>query len=155
MFFKIKSMEITMMLKTKITKILVPLDGSKNAHKGLETAIVLAKNCGATITGIYSLHVPSHTEFKGEGEVSDKHIAKINEVMDKAKELAAQNDIVFDSKILNGDAGYNIIDHTHGKDKYDMIVIGPRGRSATKEMFFGSVSKYVIHTSKIPVVVVN
>ena len=143
------------MLKTKVAKILVPIDGSKNAHKGLETAIILAKNCGATITGIYSLHVPSNTEFKGEGEVSDRHIAKINEVMNKAKELAAQNDVVFDSKILKGDAGYNIIKHTHGKEKYDMIVIGPRGRGTAKSMIFGSVSKYVVHTSKIPVVVVK
>lgn len=143
------------MLKTNIAKILVPIDGSKNAHKGLETAIILAKNCGARITGIYSLHVPSDTEFKVEGDVSDRHIAKINEVMDNAKELAGQNNVVFDSKILKGDAGYNIIEHTHGKEKYDMIVIGPRGRGMAKSMFFGSVSKYVIHTSKIPVVVVR
>lgn len=143
------------MLDTKIAKILVPIDGSKNAHKGLETAIVIAKNCGATITGIYSLHVQPNTEFKGEGDVSERHIAEINEVMDNAKELAAQNDVVFDSKILKGDAGYNIIKQTHEEEEYDMIVIGPRRRGAAKAMFFGSVSKYVIQTSKIPVVVVK
>jgi nucleotide-binding universal stress UspA family protein len=43
----------------------------------------------------------------------------------------------------------------HGRSKFDMIVIGSRGRSSTKEMFFGSVSNYVIHTSKIPVVIVK
>ncbi|MHA7647037.1 universal stress protein [Nitrosopumilus sp. S4] len=30
-----------------------------------------------------------------------------------------------------------------------------RGRSATKEMFFGSVTNYGRHTSKIPIVIVK
>ncbi|MEO2220658.1 MAG: universal stress protein, partial [Nitrosopumilus sp.] len=38
---------------------------------------------------------------------------------------------------------------------FDMIVMGSRGRSTTKEIFFGSVSNYVVHTSKIPVVIVK
>ena len=42
------------MIKKRISKILVPLDGSKNSIRGLETAITLARSCGATITGIYS-----------------------------------------------------------------------------------------------------
>ena len=74
---------------------------------------------------------------------------------DEAKTLAAQNGIVFTDKIVHGEIGYNIIKMAHGKSKFDMIVIGSRGRSSTKEMFFGSVSNYVIHTSKIPVVIVK
>ena len=35
-----------------IKKILVPLDGSKNSLKGLNEAIYLARQCGATITGL-------------------------------------------------------------------------------------------------------
>ena len=46
------------MIKKKISKILVPLDGSKNSKRGLESAITLARNCGATITGFYSIHAP-------------------------------------------------------------------------------------------------
>ena len=62
---------------------------------------------------------------------------------------------MFKDKIAMGEIGYNIIKATHGKTKYDMIVMGSRGRSSRKEMFFGSVSNYVIHTSKIPVVIVK
>ena len=75
--------------------------------------------------------------------------------MEEAKTLAAQNGIVFKEKMARGEIGYNIIKASHGKTKFDMIVMGSRGRSNTKEIFFGSVSNYVIHTSKIPVVIVK
>ena len=44
-----------------IKKILVPLDGSKNSFRGLNEAIYLARQCHATITGLYvvTLVLPS------------------------------------------------------------------------------------------------
>ena len=143
------------MIKKKISKILVPLDGSKNSIRGLETAITLARSCGATITGIYSIYAPPHTEFRGVGSVGKSLNVQVKKFMEEAKVLAAKNGIVFNEKIARGEIGYNIIKLAHGKSNFDMIVIGSRGRSSAKEMFFGSVSNYVIHTSKIPVVVVK
>ncbi len=143
------------MIKKKISKILVPLDGSKNSIRGLETAITLARNCGATITGIYSIYAPSHSEFRGVGSVEKSLNVQVKKFMEEAKVLAAKNGIVFNKKITRGEIGYNIVNLAHVKGNFDMIVMGSRGRSSTKEMFFGSVSNYVIHTSKIPVVVVK
>jgi nucleotide-binding universal stress UspA family protein len=142
-------------IKKKISKILVPLDGSKNSIRGLETAITLARSCGAIITGIYSIYAPPHSEFRGIGSVEKSLNVQVKKFMEEAKTLAAKNGIVFNEKIARGEIGYNIIKLAHGKGNFDMIVIGSRGRSSTKEMFFGSVSNYVIHTSKIPVVVVK
>jgi len=142
-------------IKKKISKILVPLDGSKNSIRGLETAITLARNCGATITGIYSIYAPPHSEFRGVGSVEKSLNVQVKKFMEEAKILAAKNGIVFNEKIARGEIGYNIIKLAHGKGNFDMIVIGSRGRSSTKEMFFGSISNYVIHTSKIPVVIVK
>ena len=143
------------MIKKKISKIFVPLDGSKNSIRGLETAITLARSCGATITGFYSIYAPPHSEFKGVGSVEKSFNKEVKKFMEQAKTLAAQNGIVFKDKIARGEIGYNIIKATHGKIKFDMIVMGSRGRSNTKEIFFGSVSNYVIHTSKIPVLIVK
>ena len=139
----------------KISKILVPLDGSKNSIRGLEMAITLARHCGATITGAYSIYAPPHSEFRGVGSVEKSLNKEVKKFMEEAKVLAAQNGIVFKERTMRGDIGYNIIKLARGKDKFDMIVIGSRGRSSAKEMFFGSVSNYVIHTAKIPVVVVK
>ena len=41
------------MIRNRIKKILVPLDGSKNSIRGLDNAISIARACQATITGIY------------------------------------------------------------------------------------------------------
>jgi len=142
-------------MKKKISKILVPLDGSKNSQRGLEMAITLARECEATITGVFSIHAPPHSEFRGIGSVEKALNREVKKILENAKVLAAKNGIVFKEKIMRGEVGYNIIKLAHGKEKFDMIVIGSRGRSSAKELFFGSVSNYVIHTSKIPVVVVK
>lgn len=144
------------MIKKQVTKILVPLDGSKNSRRGLEMAISLARQFGATITGVYSINAPPHSEFRGVGSVQESLNDEIKKFMDEAKVLAAQNGIVFKEKMMRGDVGYNIVKLAQNKkEKFNLIVIGSRGRGSVKEMFFGSVSNYVIHAAKIPVLIVK
>ncbi len=144
------------MIKKQVSKILVPMDGSKNSKRGLEMAISVARQFGATITGVYSINEPPHSEFRGVGSVRDSLNDEVKKFMEEAKVLAAQNGIVFKEKLMRGDIGYNIIKLAHNKkEKFNLIVIGSRGRGSIKEMFFGSVSNYVIHASKIPVLVVK
>jgi nucleotide-binding universal stress UspA family protein len=143
-------------IKKKITKILVPLDGSKNSWRGLEQAISIARQFGATITGMYSIYAPPHSEFRGVGSVEKSLNKEVKKFLGEAKLLAAQNGIVFNERLMRGDIGFNIIKFAHDKkEKFNLIVIGTRGRGSIKEMFFGSVSNYVIHTSKIPVLIVK
>ena len=144
------------MIKKKVTKILVPLDGSKNSWRGLEMAISMARQFGATLTGVYSIYAPPHTEFRGVGSVEKSLNKEVKKLMRDAKLLAAKNGIVFKEKLMRGDIGYNIIKLAHSKkEKFNLIVMGSRGRGSMKGMFFGSVSNYVIHTSKIPVLIVK
>ena len=144
------------MIPKKVTKILVPLDGSKNSQRGLEMAISIARQFGATITGVFSINEPPHSEFRGVGSVNDSLNKEVKKMMEKSQILAAQNGIVFKEKLMRGDIGYNIVKLAHNKkEKFNLIVIGSRGRGSLKEMFFGSVSNYVIHASKIPVLIVK
>ena len=38
---------------------------------------------------------------------------------------------------------------------YDIIIIGARGQSGIKDVFLGSVSNYVLHKAKSPVIIVK
>ena len=146
-----------MLLLVQIKKILVPLDGSKNSQRGLEMAIFIARQCGATLTGVYSLSIPSRSEFgRGTGRVEKSVNDEIKRFMEEAKYKAAKHGIVFSAKILKGDVGYNIVKMAQNKnDRYDLIVIGSRGRGSMKELFLGSTSNYVIHASKVPILLVK
>jgi nucleotide-binding universal stress UspA family protein len=142
------------MIRRKIKKILVPIDGSKNSFKGLNEAIYLARQCGATLTGFYV--VPIYPSRFGDimNTFKKEAFKQARKFMHEAKTISAQNGIVFNEKIVYGEAKLDIVDFAHGK-KFDLVVIGSRGFGPVKEMFLGSVANYVVHKSKIPVLIVK
>ncbi len=142
------------MIKTKFQKILVPLDGSKNSIRGLNHAIYLARQCHATITGIAVIERPPVRAFRTMQYPEKQLLMDAESTMAFARRHSAQNGILFERKITFGDPGYMIAKFAKDK-KFDVIVIGARGRGALKELFFGSVSNYVLHKSNIPVLVVK
>jgi nucleotide-binding universal stress UspA family protein len=142
------------MIKTKFQKILVPLDGSKNSIRGLNHAIYLARQCHATITGIAVIERPPARAFRAIQYPEKQLLKDAENTMAFARRHSAQNGILFERKITFGDPGYMVVKFAKDK-KFDAIVIGARGRGALKEIFFGSVSNYVLHKSNIPILVVK
>ena len=143
-----------MVIKTK--KILVPLDGSKNSLRGLDMAIHLARQSQGTITalsvktvpGVYALHPLGFLDFNSMKEVK--------KILADAKLRAAKKGIQLTGKAISGDPGYDIARFVNSsKNKIDLVVVGARGRGSAKEIFLGSVSNYVLHKSKKPVLVVK
>lgn len=144
------------MLDKKINKILVPLDGSKNSIRALEMAISIARQFEATVIGAYSMNIQSHSEFQTTSSVSKEWKNEAKNILNNAKKISLQSNVNFKEKIMQGNIGYNLIKLAHDKkEDFSLIVIGSRGRSVVKELFLGSVSNYVIHTSKIPVLIVK
>lgn len=137
-----------------LKKILVPLDGSKNSFRGLDTAIYLARQGGATLTGIFVLPRVPVKAFRRLQNPEKAALKMADRVMERAKTRAAQNGIVFNKKIDFGDPGYAIVKFAKSLN-YDIIVIGARGQSGIKDIFLGSVSNYVLHKSSAPVVIVK
>ena len=137
----------------KFSKILVPLDGSKNAERGLDRAIEIAKKSGAEITGFYVFHLPLAAGIrytkKMRDEAQDKAVKAIGPAMRRAQKSGAS----FKYKTSGGHTGSEIVKFAE-RGKYDMIVIGARGVGAAKEAFLGSTNNYVMHKKKIPVLVV-
>lgn len=142
------------MIKRKIKKILVPIDGSKNSFEGLNRAIYLARQCGATITGLCV--IPLYTINLGKllTSLKNQSIKEARKLMIEAKTISARNGIVFKEKIIYGNESWEITEFASYK-KFDLIVIGSRGFGPVKEMFLGSVANAVVHKSRVPVLVVK
>lgn len=141
---------------SKISKILVPIDGSSNSFRGLNMAITIAKEMNASITIMHSMYEPPRSEFKRAGSMSVEQKNEMQKFIQKAQETLEKSGLKYTTKMAYGNIGYNIIRLAHTKSKkFDMIVIGSRGRGAVKGMFFGSISNYVMHSSKLPVLVVK
>jgi len=137
---------------------MVCLDGSKNSLRGLDKAILFAKQSDATIIGVHS-----DTSFSAFSAVrapilpEKKWKKKAREIMNIVKKKTEKNKIQFKGIVIGG--------HTSGIDlttfannpanEIDQIVIGSRGMGFPKELFFGSTSNFILHKAKAPVTIVK
>lgn len=142
------------MIKTK--KILVPLDGSKNSIRGLDMAIHIARQSHGTITALAVKSVPGIYAIHPLGFLDFSSMTEVKKFLNEAKVRAAKKGIQLTTKALAGDPGYDIARYANNKKNgIDLVIVGARGRSSAKEIFLGSVSNYVLHKSKKPVLVVK
>lgn len=141
--------------KTKtIKKILVPLDGSKASFHALELALSLSLHYSASITGVHIFDLPITSEYGTIDPVVLRLNKKVKRFMSLAKLRATKKHVTFKQIIKHGKIGPDLITVAK-KGKFDLIVIGKRGTSSIGEIFLGSISHYVIHHSKIPVLIVK
>ena len=143
-------------MKIKTKKILVPLDGSKNSLRGLDMAIHIARQSQGTLTALAVKSVPGIYAIHPLGFLDFNTMKTVNKLLNDAKVRAAKKGIKLTGKAITGDPGYDIARFANNaKNGIDMVVIGARGRSSAKEIFLGSVSNYVLHKCKKPVLVVK
>ncbi len=143
-----------MVIKTK--KILAPLDGSKNSIRGLDMAIHIARQSHGTITALAVKSVPGIYAIHPLGFLDFNSMTEVKKILSNARLRAAKKGIKLTGKAVAGDPGYDIARFANNsKNGIDLVVIGARGRSSAKEIFLGSVSNYVLHKSKKPVLVVK
>ena len=142
------------MISNKIKKILLPLDGSPNSFRGLNEAILLARSCVAKITAIFVMERIPDKDFRRIGTFEKNMLKNADKFLQKARIRAAQNGIDLHPVTAFGDPAGTIVSFAKNKNQ-DIIIIGARGLGGIKEKFLGSVSNYVLHKSKIPVLVVK
>ncbi len=143
-----------MKINHSFKKILVALDGSKNSIQALSNAIQLAKQTGASITGISVIQVfPTEMGLMKTmiGKTLSKHYKHF---MQTAKIMCTKKDVSFRGMVQYGEEGKTIVSFAH-KNNFDLIVVGSRGLGKLKELFLGSTSNYVVHSSKIPVLIIK
>jgi len=143
-------------MATSVNKILVPLDNSKNSFRGLSSAIYFAKMCDAKVVGLHAIYAPPKGDFDTSGRFNKDHKKQLKSMMEIAQKQCEKAGVKFDEKIVYGNPGYEIAKFANStRNKIDMVVIGSRGRSSAKEIFFGSTSQFVLHKVKPSVLIIK
>jgi len=122
--------------KSQISKILVPMDGSANAEKALQYAVLLAEKTNAKISLLY---VQESTLFRLRPETTKKIGVRV-----LAQAAAKVEGIKPDQKLESGDPAKVII-QTATDENYDLIVIGGKGHGTIRRFLLGSVSDHAVH----------
>ena len=141
------------MNSSEISHILVPLDESETAKKGLEKAKYIAKISGAKIIGLHVV-VVYPTLAATVTKYREFLTRKAEKMLESTKEQCTKQGISFTTKILHGKPASKIAEFAKN-EKIDLIVIGSRGISGFKGAILGSVANTVAQKSKISVLIVK
>lgn len=140
-------------------KLLVACDGSKPALRAVRYAIGLidasAKGGRVTLISAHDDSALSHvSRFVGKStieeylrELSDKDLAAARRALDKAG-------VTHDMIIRRGHVAAEIADAA-ARGRYDMVIMGSKGRSALRDLLIGSVALRVSELSPIPTLLVK
>jgi nucleotide-binding universal stress UspA family protein len=142
--------------------ILVPTDGSKLSAKAIRTAIRLARDTGAKVTGAYVIppyNAPSYSEGAIYGmSVSSKRYKALTE-REARKALAAveieagSSGVEYGSVMLTAPNPWEGIIRSAKTKKCDLVVMASHGRRGLAGLLLGSETTKVLTHSKIPVLV--
>lgn len=142
-------------------KVLLANDGSKIAKEALEWYL---QNLHSDENRLYIVHVvDSRYGFENKDPIvpGDQHFYVLvhDEKKDYAKTLSSEmENFLKDSKIsgevniLYGDAGEEIVKRA-SEIGASLVVTGSRGLGVIRRTVLGSVSQYVLHHAKVPVVI--
>jgi len=137
---------------------MVCLDGSKHSLRGLDAAILLAKQSDVLIIGVYS-----DTSFSAFSAVrapilpEKKWTNEAQRIIRDAQKKVEKNKIKFEGIVIGGhSSGIDLTTFANNPtNKIDQIVIGARGMGFPKELFFGSTSNFILHKAKAPITIVK
>lgn len=141
-----------------IRKILLAVDGSRNAYRAAEFAVQLVKSIPGSACTVITV-VPFTTEEAAYLGASGVQYAvavteRVTPVMDEIEQLFQRAGLNPEKMVLQGDAAAGIVDFAR-EGGYNLIVLGSRGLGNIKGMLLGSVSHKVMQLARCPVTVVK
>lgn len=140
-------------------KLLVACDGSKTALRAVKYAVKLLENLsqGGKIT-LISVHddvALSHAmRFVGKAAVDD-YLRELSEKdLSAARRLLDKSNVKHDMIVAHGHIAAEIA-NAASRGKFDLIVMGSKGRSALKDILIGSVAMRVNELASVPTLLVK
>jgi nucleotide-binding universal stress UspA family protein len=141
-------------------KILVATDGSKNSMRALKYAVGLvgqlnSKTSSLTVISVHDDAGLRHAKaFVGKDAVADYLRELSDKELKPAIKLLKDSGIKHDMVIRTGHVAEEIVKEASAS-KYDMIVLGSKGRTSLADLLVGSVAQRVLSTAKQPVLLVK
>lgn len=145
-------------------RILIATDGSKHSERAAEVGIEMAKLYGSAVTALFVVDIGKEYASLGDliSKVADDLIAGIRSSLHSQGEqatrrvgdMAEKAGIAVTGKITEGYPAEDIISIAKEGDM-SLIVMGGIGATGLERFLLGSVADKVVHSSKIPVLVVR
>jgi nucleotide-binding universal stress UspA family protein len=133
-----------------IGRILVAVDGSKNALAACGAAGSIAKPANARITLLY---VATNSTSESKSPVTD---VGAKELLDEAASATGDESLVVERKVLSERASVvKAIADFADEGNFDLLVLGTRGLGGFSRLTLGSVSSGVATHAGVPVLVVR
>jgi len=135
-------------------KILVAFDGSPGAKRALEHAVTLARDQCARLTLLTV--IPPRTGIGIAGGAtcaSETVVGCYSEILHDAA-ASAPDDVGVTTLLVEGPPAHTIVERATA-GRHDLIVMGSRGRGRFAGALLGSVSNRVLHSSPVPVLVLQ
>jgi nucleotide-binding universal stress UspA family protein len=140
-------------------RILVATDGSKSALQAVKYASKLIRQLSSTSSSVTLISVHDdvalrHAKaFVGRDVVAD-YLRELSEKeMKPARKMLDAAGIKHDMEVRTGHVAQEIIKCAKG-GKFDLIVLGAKGRGAIADFLLGSVAQRVLSTADTPVLLV-
>lgn len=154
-------------MEKKLSKILVPLDGSPTSMEAADYAIMLSTLHHAQIVLLHVLNVAEYYSslqfFEVKQTIESKEIIEdakkeankwFNRVKKKIDEKLGTQTKFETYIIISQSTVKSILDFAEEKN-VDLIVVGTRGHSGIKKLLLGSTASGIVTYSSCPVIVVK
>ena len=137
-------------------RIVVGVDGSEHGGEALRWAVDEARRRGATLEAVHVYDIAVFADPMGVGttvlyDQSDQIEDAAKAMLDEAIGGYANAGVAIEPVVVQGPAGAVLADRSEGAD---LLVVGARGHGAVAGLLLGSVSQYVSHHARCPVVVI-
>lgn len=132
--------------RRKLSRMLVPVDGSQASKRAAEHAGIMASKTGAKVTLLY---VQESSLFRTRPKLSEEIGRKVlSSVADQFK------NVKLEQRLESGHPG-KIITRLADVEDYDIIVMGSHGHSGARQMLLGGVTDHVLHYADQAVLIVK
>ncbi len=140
-------------------KILLPIDGSKTSLNAAKYVAQLAANmrskCSVTLINVHDDFGLNHVKQFVSKSVVDDYLREISEKeLKPAQKILDAAGVKHNMIIKRGHVSKEILS-TASKEKFDMIVMGAKGRGGMLDLLIGSVAQRVVSSAKQPVLLVK